>query len=85
MSEDRKKPGVAFWATVTLVVMLVGYPLSWGPLVWIDSRWGVPEWTQGFFEVYSAPLNWAGERSETVPDLYLWYTNFWRSDEPRIH
>lgn len=28
---DRKKPGVAFWATVGLVVMLVGYPLSFGP------------------------------------------------------
>jgi hypothetical protein len=27
---DRKKPGVAFWATVVVVVVLVGYPLSMG-------------------------------------------------------
>ncbi len=27
----RKKPGVAFWATVGLVVVLVAYPLSFGP------------------------------------------------------
>jgi hypothetical protein len=32
---DRKKPGVAFWATVALVVVLVAYPLSFGPACWI--------------------------------------------------
>ena len=38
MSEDRKKPGVAFWATVGLVVALVGYPLSFGPACWLVHR-----------------------------------------------
>ncbi len=32
---DRKKPGVAFWSTVVLAVVLVGYPLSFGPACWI--------------------------------------------------
>ncbi len=31
MSEERKKPGMAFWATVAVVVLLFGYPLSFGP------------------------------------------------------
>ena len=35
---DRKKPGVAFWATVVVVVALVAYPLSFGPACWITSR-----------------------------------------------
>src|SRR4029453_18637396 len=35
---DRKKPGVAFWATVVVVVALVAYPLSFGPACWISSR-----------------------------------------------
>jgi hypothetical protein len=35
---DRKKPGVAFWATVGLVVVLVGYPLSFGPAYWLVDR-----------------------------------------------
>lgn len=37
----RKKPGVAFWGTAVLVVLLVGYPLSAGPAYWID-RWVAP-------------------------------------------
>jgi len=31
---------VAFWATVVVVVALVGYPLSVGPACWVLSRWG---------------------------------------------
>jgi hypothetical protein len=38
MTSDRKKPGVAFWATVVVVAVLVGYPLSFGPACWISSR-----------------------------------------------
>ena len=34
----RKKPGVALWATVALVVVLVAYPLSFGPACWLASR-----------------------------------------------
>ncbi|HEY3966978.1 MAG TPA: hypothetical protein VGM05_20615 [Planctomycetaceae bacterium] len=35
---DRKKPGAAFWSTVVVAVVLVGYPLSFGPACWISSR-----------------------------------------------
>lgn len=35
---DRKKPGVAFWTTVVLVVVLVGYPLSFGPACWLVNQ-----------------------------------------------
>ena len=40
MSPDRKKPGVAFWATV-VVVVLASYPLSFGPACWFASRTGI--------------------------------------------
>ncbi len=33
---DRKKPGVAFWATVAVVVVLV-YVASIGPACWLTS------------------------------------------------
>jgi hypothetical protein len=35
---DRKKPGVAFWATVALVAVLLAYPLSFGPACWLCER-----------------------------------------------
>jgi hypothetical protein len=34
---DRKKPSMAFWASVVLV-MALAYPLSFGPACWIASR-----------------------------------------------
>src|SRR5262249_4370801 len=37
MTSARKDPSVALWLTIILVV-LVGYPLSFGPACWITSR-----------------------------------------------
>jgi hypothetical protein len=42
MNEPKKKPGVAFWATVVLVVALVAYPLSFGPACWMAGCGVVP-------------------------------------------
>jgi hypothetical protein len=38
MTPSRKKPGVAFWATVVVAVALVAYPLSFGPACWLVER-----------------------------------------------
>jgi hypothetical protein len=38
MSNDRKKPTAGFWITVALAVVLVGYPLSFGPACWVMGR-----------------------------------------------
>src|SRR5262245_56269147 len=38
MTSDRKKPGVAFWAAVVVVALLVAYPLSFGPACWLVDR-----------------------------------------------
>jgi hypothetical protein len=42
MIPNRKKPGVAFWATVVVVVVLVAYPLSFVPACWLVKRGTVP-------------------------------------------
>src|SRR5262245_26852625 len=41
MTPPHKKPGVAFWATVVVVVALMAYPLSSGPVGCIitASQW----------------------------------------------
>jgi hypothetical protein len=33
-----KKPSVAFWATVVVVVVLAAYPLSFGPACWLTRQ-----------------------------------------------
>jgi hypothetical protein len=46
MISGRKKPGVAFWATVVVVVVLA-YPLSYGPVCWFDLRQErLPRWAR---------------------------------------
>jgi hypothetical protein len=37
MNPDRKKPGVAYWATVVLVVVML-YVASFGPACWLADK-----------------------------------------------
>jgi hypothetical protein len=74
---DRKKPGVAFWATVGLVVLLVGYPLSWGPVWWAHVRLGEPRWMDATIMRAYAPFLWIVRRGPTsVQDIAIRY-RFW--------
>jgi hypothetical protein len=66
---SAKKPGVAFWATVLVVVGLVAYPLSWGPSCWLYWKLGgqtPPDWMGTVMDVYY-PVWWA---SENGPDWF---------------
>ena len=61
---DHKKPGVAFWATVVVVVALVTYPLSFGPACWVTSRINRGA---DLVPVVYRPLTWAmSPKSETA-------------------
>jgi hypothetical protein len=37
LNASRNQPGVAFWATVVVVVALI-YPISFGPACWLMDR-----------------------------------------------
>jgi hypothetical protein len=52
---EGSKPGIAFWATVVIVVVLVAYPLSFGPACWWFSK---PEFKPDFSKgsVYTSTL-----------------------------
>ena len=72
---DRKKPGVAFWATVALVVMLIGYPLSVGPAFWITNRTLLRDslsWRNACVKLY-APVFMIADTSDTISDAVSWY------------
>jgi hypothetical protein len=69
---DRKKPGVAFWATVVVVVVLVGYPLSFGPACWVTSHCGIKgDW---LFFAY-APMIWTlNHGPDVLFNAVSWYS-----------
>jgi hypothetical protein len=79
---DRKKPGVAFWATVALVVVLVGYPLSIGPWFWVVTTGRIPISLIWIDHAYD-PLRWIIERSPgSAGELIHSYISLWLPAEP---
>jgi hypothetical protein len=66
---SRKKPGVAFWATV-LAVATTAYVLSFGPAVWIAFHTGIGNNAIAF--VY-CPLCTLAVYHEGCRHLLAWY------------
>jgi hypothetical protein len=65
----RKKPSVAFWATVVVVVVLLAYPLSFGPACWVVTGGGLrTEWTLRLYR----PLIRNAHRSPIRQYAWLW-------------
>jgi hypothetical protein len=76
---DRKKPGVAFWATVVAVAGLVLYPLSHGPwiAIYIATHANQPEIIDASSAFY-APIDFAIENSPpAIQDAYDGYLEWW--------
>ena len=73
MTPSRKQPGVAFWATVVVVVLLVGYPLSFGPACWITSYIGRGEYEVSRTYQPVMRLYWGGKipRDGDALDRYM--------------
>jgi hypothetical protein len=79
MTTDRQKPSVAFWASVALVVLLVRYPLSFGPACWWftrtthDSGFGMT-CTQHYAPRFYWPIGWLATHGPTpVANAFNWY------------
>ena len=53
---ERKKPTAGFWITVVVVTVLVGYPLSIGPVVWLSGLLGDPMWYLDIYMVVYKPI-----------------------------
>ncbi len=81
MSNDRRKPGVAFWGTVVAVVT-VAYPLSIGPAIWLSHRLGNPQWIMNVTEAIYGPLIWLAVQSGWVGNFYLMYVEWWQAAMP---
>ena len=82
---NRKKPGVAFWATVVVVVALLGYPLSFGPYVAFIWATDAPEWITQPCGAFYEPLERASHRGPPwVRRSWQRYGNWWLAAGERI-
>jgi hypothetical protein len=70
MSPRRKKPGVAFWATL-VVSGLALYSLSFGPWCWISTRTGAGK--RRFVPAIYRPVTALAESSEIARPAIRWY------------
>lgn len=78
MRDNRKKPGIAFWATVALVVVLL-YFASLGPALRVYFMLGRPEWMVEPLRFGYAPVSWVfANGPEWGTDLYWTYLKWWR-------
>jgi hypothetical protein len=69
---DRKKPGVGFWATVVVVVVLL-YPISFGPACWSADRKLISE--RSVAKGYSFFLSTAFDGENVAAPLLNWWAD----------
>jgi hypothetical protein len=67
----------AKWTAVGLAVV-AGYPLSWGPMVFILTRWALPGWAVRSISAIYQPLFWLRwDGPEPFREALDWYEKTW--------
>ena len=82
---DRQKAGVAFWATVAVVVVTVAYPLSFGPAYWLLNHTELPAPLVSALVIFYLPITWLINSPWFINSNGLtwlgqtmqWYLAFW--------
>ena len=75
---DRKNPGVAFWASVAMAVVLAGYPLSFGRACWASSH-TICEYDWVSFADQPILEMWL-DGPDGISDVAKWYGSLLSSD-----
>ena len=77
---DRNKPTAGFWITVALVMVLLGYPLSFGPACWVSSHLNAG--TRAVAAVYR-PITWGlnDDHKGKLDGIIRWYARLGAAHE----
>jgi hypothetical protein len=78
---SRKHPSAAFWITVALVAVLVGYPLSMGPMIYLKVNYVLPAWMDASIVGFYWPLYLTARNPKTpkpVRVALIRYAELWR-------
>ncbi len=74
--EQDQKRGCGIWIGVVLLV-LVSYPASIGPVIWCLDNGHVPQSSVPAWEAFYAPVFWAWENVPAVAHAMNWYDDLW--------
>jgi hypothetical protein len=78
MTPDRKRPTAGFSITVALLAVLVGYPLGYGPAIWlVNQRWCPGLVVSGYLVIYSPFHLLQLYGPQPVHDALDWYARLW--------
>jgi hypothetical protein len=69
---QKKKPTAGFWITVVVVVVLA-YPLSFGPACWLATRWRPLRGPVN--SIYSSAAWACFKAPNAVGNAIIWYAN----------
>jgi hypothetical protein len=76
---DRRKPGLAFWATVVLV-MVLAYVASFGAARWLAGNGLLPGWLLGPLNAFYMPFSWGYRHGpQWLSDAIRWYGLFFNN------
>ena len=80
-ADPKKKPTAGFWITVILLVVLVAYPLSFGPACWLASHCSLPEPVEYALYLFYLPIRWLGRYGpRPVLHAIVGYQRLWTGD-----
>lgn len=64
-------------AVLIFLVMIILYPMSLGPIVWLNVHGHFPDFLVPVIEIVYAPLSWLFEHSLWYQKVHIWYISFW--------
>lgn len=76
MEEKRKPRSWLTWLVIGLV-LLVAYPLSQGPVVWLSSHGKINETTCRYMDAFYLPVHLVTIRAPRVWKAYHSYLRWW--------
>jgi hypothetical protein len=87
MKDRPRKSAMGIWIAVATLGLLIGYPLSYGPALWLHHRYSPPHtWLApdpnaidtSFMAVLYTPLGSAIDACpKPIRDGFIWYIDLW--------
>jgi hypothetical protein len=79
MSDERKRAGAGFWIILSVVTVMLLYPLSVGPAELLNRKGRISDETGNAIRLFYRPLDWAyRDGPESIRRALDWYMKFWR-------